>query len=383
MLYDVAVCGCDDYSYDNCASAVRAAFDAVGGGEFIYPGCRVVIKANLVSALKPEKAATTHPALLCALSDLLYEKGASVVIGDSPGGVYSQPFMSRVYSATRMTDTEVHHASLNHDFGVTEAIYEKGVTAKRFKYTSYLDNADVMINFCKLKTHGMMGMSAGVKNMFGVIPGTMKPEYHYKYPDPDDFVSMLIDLNEYFHPALTFCDAVECMEGNGPTAGKPRHMGAVIASRSQYKLDAVCAKLIGMDPLTVRTVTGSIKRGLLDGDLSSICVFGDISEFAVTDFDTSVVSKNSLFDSSNMNFGGKIKGKIIKFFVSSKPAPHKAECIGCKKCFEICPAKAISMKNNKPQIDRGKCIKCFCCQEFCPVGAMKVKRTFVARLLQK
>ena len=383
MLYDVALCGCSDYSYENCSYAVRAAFDAVGGDELIYPGCRVVIKANLVSALKPEKAATTHPALLGALSDLLYEKGASVVIGDSPGGIYSPPYMSRVYSATRLTETEEHHALLNRDFGVSEALYEKGVAAKRFKYTSYLDNADVIINFCKLKTHGMMGMSAGVKNMFGVIPGTMKPEYHYKYPDPDVFVSMLIDLNEFFHPALTFCDAVECMEGNGPTAGNPRHMGALIASRSQYQLDAVCAQLIGVDPLTVRTVACSVRRGLLDPDLSAITVSGDVSEFELQDFDTSVVSKNSIFDSSNMNFGGKITGKLIKFFVSSKPAPDKSECIGCKKCFEICPANAVTMKNNKPKIDRGKCIKCFCCQEFCPVGAMKVKRSLVARLLQK
>ena len=52
---------------------------------------RVVIKANLVSAMKPEKAATTHPALLSALTHLLREKGAHVVIGDSPGGTYAAP----------------------------------------------------------------------------------------------------------------------------------------------------------------------------------------------------------------------------------------------------------------------------------------------------
>ena len=41
--------------------------------------------------------------------------------------------------------------------------------AKDFTYTAWLDQADAIINFCKLKTHGMMGMSAAVKNLFGKI----------------------------------------------------------------------------------------------------------------------------------------------------------------------------------------------------------------------
>ena len=39
--------------------------------------------------------------------------------------------------------------------------------AKKIEYTAWLDNCDGIINFCKLKTHGMMGMSAAVKNLFG------------------------------------------------------------------------------------------------------------------------------------------------------------------------------------------------------------------------
>ena len=59
------------------------------------------------------------------------------------------------------------------------------------------------------------------------------------------------------------------------------------------------------------------------------------------------------------------------------------KCIGCGKCANVCPAKAIKMKNKLPKIDRSACIHCFCCQEFCPKGAMKVRRTFIARLLNR
>ena len=64
-------------------------------------------------------------------------------------------------------------------------------------------------------------MTAAVKNLYGVIPGTVKSEYHFRYPDPMAFANMLVDLNEFVRPALCLCDAVDIMEGNGPTNGSP------------------------------------------------------------------------------------------------------------------------------------------------------------------
>ena len=57
--------------------------------------------------------------------------------------------------------------------------------------------------------------------------------------------------------------------------------------------------------------------------------------------------------------------------------------MGCGKCREICPAKAITLSRSKPVIDRSRCIRCFCCQEFCPKGAMEQHRPVIARLLSR
>ena len=112
-----------------------------------------------------------------------------------------------------------------------------------FLYTGYLDRADGIVNLCKLKSHGMMGMSAGAKNMCGAIPGTVKPEYHFKFPDYSDFADMIVDINEYFKPRLTVTDAVVGMEGNGPTAGDARKMGFIAASKSPHAADLVCSEI--------------------------------------------------------------------------------------------------------------------------------------------
>lgn len=381
-MHEIAIVQCNDYEYNNCRKALDEALREINGLDFIFEGCKIVIKANLVAALKPERAATTHPSMLCALCDMLYEKGAEVTVGDSSGGMYNLPYMSRVYSVTGVKDIENHHARLNKDFGEAVAEFPEGVTAKEFYYTKYLDEADYIINFCKLKTHGMMGLSAGVKNMFGAVPGIAKPEYHYKYPDADDFASMLVDINQFFKPVLTICDGVYGMEGNGPTAGTPRYVGAVIASKSQYKLDVICAKLVGIEPSSIKTLVQAEKHGLISG-FDDFDVYGSIEHFAVKDYKKLPVNRSFQFNSDSKSPFARAIGRIVRKCLRSKPKVIKKECVGCAECCKVCPAKAILMSNNKPKIDRKKCICCFCCQEFCPKGAMKVKRTMIAKIFTK
>ena len=131
---DVSVTACHEYDEALVTEALRHALDEIGGLDFVTPGMKIAIKANLVSFMKPEKAATTHPSLLCALTRLLKEKGASVVIGDSPGGLYNAAYVNRVYSATGMHETEKYGAVLNSDYSQKEAVFEGAKKAKNFSY---------------------------------------------------------------------------------------------------------------------------------------------------------------------------------------------------------------------------------------------------------
>ena len=45
-------------------------------------------------------------------------------------------------------------------------------------------------------------------------------------------------------------------------------------------------------------------------------------------------------------------------------------CIGCAKCFKVCPYEAITMENNKAFIDSEKCKLCRKCVVVCPTNAI-------------
>ena len=382
-MNDVAIVGCSDYDYEKVVAALREGIDAVGGLNEVKSGMRVVIKANLVASAAPESATTTHPAVLCALTQLLKEKGAEVVIGDSPGGLYNSVFLDKIYKYSGVIECQKYGAELNEDFSENKAVFEEAKVAKTFTYTGYLDKADMIINACKLKTHGMMGLSCAAKNMFGTIPGTMKPEYHFRYPSYEAFADMLVDLDEYFKPVLNVCDAVVGMEGNGPTAGTPRKIGCILVSQNPHKLDVVASKIIGLSCDSVPTLASAVARGLTPANIDEISIYGDYSKYQISDYENIAVKRSLLFKGTSDNVIKNIFGSIAKTALNSRPKLKKNLCIGCNKCGKICPAKAIVIKNGKAEIDRSLCIRCFCCQEFCPVGAMKVHRTWVAKILER
>ncbi len=371
---------CADYSEET----VKAAFDRLlpeGALDFVTEGMKVAVKVNLVSAMKPESAGVTHPALVRELCRRLIARGASVVVGDSPGGPFNGAMMATVYRVSGMAAVEEVGASLNRDYSQVEVDFPEAREERSFTAVGWLHEADAVINFAKLKTHGMMGYSGAVKNLFGTIPGTLKLEYHFSHPEAARFADMLVDLNEYWKCRLSLVDAVIGMEGNGPTAGEPRQVGALLCSPSPYALDVAAVRLMGLPPERVATIRAAIARGLSPAAFEELLVDPALLDFAVPDFN--LIETGSVVEFNHMlpGFLGKLVGKLAPRLLTSVPEPKKSECIGCAKCASVCPAKAITMKKKLPVIDRKQCIRCFCCQEFCPAGAMKVCRPAVARLL--
>lgn len=373
----MGITACGSYDEAEVSKSMGRLLDSIGGLDWVKAGMRIAVKTNLLAGSAPERAVVTHPSVLSALCRLLIARGATVTVGDSPGGPFTEGHLRRVYRLSAMEQVEQVGARLNRDVGQRDISFPGGRVLRQFTCTSWLTDADAIISCCKLKTHGMMGMSANVKNMFGAIPGTMKPEYHFRFPGHREFADMLVDIHEYLRPRLYVTDAVVGMEGNGPSSGTPRKIGALLAGKDPYGLDLLCAHLIGLAPGQVPTITAAVERGLCSRDFDRTALAGDPEPFVQKDF-------KNIRQLRGIEFGDNLPGWLVplgRMALQARPKASRKTCIGCGKCGQVCPAQAITMVKKYPVIDTEACIRCFCCQEFCPEGAMKVHRPLAARLL--
>ncbi len=378
MNTEVSVVRCESYERQTVKDALAAVLEPIGGLNWVEPNMKIAVKANLLMRAKPEKAVTVHPAVTVVLCELLLERGAQVVVGDSPGGPFNAAYLSAVYAGTGMNEVQKTGASLNGNFAFSEISFPVAAVAKEMQITDYLMEADAVIDLCKIKTHALMSFTGACKNLFGAVPGTRKSEYHYRYPTHEAFANMLVDVCEYVKPRLSIADAVMAMEGNGPSGGTPRFMGALMASFSPHALDLAAASLIGLSVDDVPTLRAACERGLIPDSVEKLTVFGELAPFRIADF--------KLIPKQNIRLWGSRSGIVdaaLTKLLASRPRIVEAECVGCGECKTACPANAIEIEKEVAKIDRKKCVRCFCCQEFCPRAAIHVRRPVVARILSK
>jgi hypothetical protein len=76
------------------------------------------------------------------------------------------------------------------------------------------------------------------------------------------------------------------------------------------------------------------------------------------------------------------KGKLEQHS-SVAPVVYPDHCVGCASCVEVCPVKAISMKDKKSSIDNTRCIGCATCIAVCNYGAIDVRWDSGGDLLQE
>ncbi len=65
--------------------------------------------------------------------------------------------------------------------------------------------------------------------------------------------------------------------------------------------------------------------------------------------------------------------KSLSYFKKNTLLLDEEKCIGCGRCFEVCPHAVFSIKNKKARIiNKGYCMECGACQKNCPVEAVNV-----------
>jgi uncharacterized protein (DUF362 family) len=379
----VAIVKCSDYEIERIRHAVGQAVEYLGGMEaFVLPGETVLIKPNLLLRRRPERATTTHPALVQAVAELVIEAGGKPILFDSPGGYtfHTRGMLDSLYETCGMKQA-AHgcEADLSYDTQVQNIPFPNGKTIMNIKTIRCVAEADKIINLPKLKTHMMMGLSGAVKNLFGIVPGSFKTEYHFRFEDEDDFAGAIVDICQFAKPALSILDAVVAMEGDGPTNGIPRKLGLILASADPYGLDVSAAAVLGLEPRDIPTIRESVRRGLTSGKANDIDILGErLRDVSARDFKKP--ANHVAFNIYNWLLPRSLAKRMNKSW-KFKPVFKSAGCHGCGVCEKSCPAKAIQMIDKRPQVDLGKCISCFCCHELCNFSAVDIRKPWLFKML--
>ncbi|MBQ8604419.1 MAG: DUF362 domain-containing protein [Oscillospiraceae bacterium] len=365
------------YEMDCVYSSVREILEFYNISSIITPDTTILLKPNMLSRSAPEKAVTTHPAVVEAVIVCLKEmgaKGENILVADSGGGPSNVAVHAASYKTCGFADVAARYGAKIYTKYETATVKTDGKIVKEFELLAPVVNSDVVINLAKFKTHVMTGMSAAVKNLFGCVPGLKKAEFHMRFPDKENFARMIVDLCETVKPTLTIIDAVTGMEGDGPGSGTPVHLGMLIAGDNPYYTDLAVCNMMGFNPMQPPIMAETIKRGLVPPVLPADCVCGDVRLYKK-------LENFTMPQSYRIDFGDRVPRALrwatptVEKYLAPKPKVKKSACIGCGQCRDICPQKTIKIVNKKAIIDYNKCIKCFCCHEMCPVKAIDVKRS--------
>jgi ferredoxin len=205
------------------------------------------------------------------------------------------------------------------------------------------------------------------------VPGLLKSDYHSKAPHPDDLARMLVDLLAVIKPGLAIMDGIVGMEGNGPSRGRPRNIGVLLAGADSVALDAVASAILGYQPQEIATTRIAAEEGLGKMNLADIRIMGvPLAE---------VIQKQVRLPSNALL--RKIPRGLLRFLADkllwSRPIVNKDICTQCGMCSRSCPVQAIKMEKLMPEINDETCINCLCCHELCPSGAIDIQTSWLLR----
>jgi len=238
--------------YDaDLSRTIRDGLSAVGLTKKRLRGKQILLKPNLVEPRRDVPHMTTHPAVVVAAAETIRSLGAQVIVGEAPGHVRDTQmalYESRLREA--LDDAAIPFADLNYEDVVWVENRARCSSLEGLYLPQSVAQADLVISMPKLKSHHWVGITASMKNLYGVLPGIM-----YGWPKNvlhhHGIHQTVVDINSALPATAAIVDGIECMEGDGPIMGTPKSMGLIAIAPSHPSLDATLARLIDLEPTKI------------------------------------------------------------------------------------------------------------------------------------
>lgn len=215
-------------------------------------GKRILLKPNLVEVSAGHAHINTHPLVIRGAIEAFLRLGAAeVLVGEGPGHV-TDTLM--VVEATGLADIlyedRIRFSDLNYD-DLFNLANRTGFNAQsRLIFPKTLKSVDWIVSIAKMKTHHWAGVTLSMKNLFGVMPGSV-------YGWPKNILHLggiersIVDINATLAPHFAIVDGITGMQGDGPIMGDPIQAGVLVMGRNPAAVDATCCRIMEIDPYKV------------------------------------------------------------------------------------------------------------------------------------
>lgn len=234
----------------------RPLVDTVLAGIRLFPlnvrNRRIVLKPNFVE-FDPNGAINTHPAVLLAAIEAFRRLGArKIVVGEGPGHRRdNQYLLSASRAGEALAESQTPYVDLNNDVLRRVRLRSRFTDLKELYLPQTILDTDLLVSLPKMKTHHWAGVTLSLKNMFGIVPGSV-----YGWPKNllhwAGISGSILDINAALDiPRFNIVDGIIGMEGNGPIQGEPVRSGVLVFGTDPVAVDATCARLMSVDPWKV------------------------------------------------------------------------------------------------------------------------------------
>jgi uncharacterized protein (DUF362 family) len=130
-----------------------------------------------------------------------------------------------------------------------------------------------IVHMPTVKTHVFTTMTGAMKNAFG---GLLNRKRHWTHSVIHETLVDLLAIQHEIHPGVfAVTDGTFAGDGPGPRAMRWHAKNVIIAGADQVAVDAISARLMGFDPLSIGYIRIAHEMGLGIGDTDSIELVGD------------------------------------------------------------------------------------------------------------
>ena len=260
------------------------AMDLAGVGEFLSPDIKTLLKVN-ISWQHWYPGCSTTPWQIEGVAKALETRGHKDLVAAHNGTVvvnsYEGEFKNKHKAAQgKVGLPDIHLDSPPNNWVdykpkaemlVLDDIFPEGIQIpETFPGTN-------IVHLPTMKTHVFTTMTGAMKNAFG---GLLHRKRHWTHSVIHETLTDLLAIQQEIHPGLfAVMDGTFAGDGPGPRAMRWHIKDRILASNDQVAIDAVAAKMMGFDPMSIKFIRLAHERGLGCGDVSQINVVGeDISQ---------------------------------------------------------------------------------------------------------